>query len=147
MNAQLRSEPGSPPGSPREIPARGAAARGPRGRTRLQRLLGRLLRVAGAVVALSLLMADDGIGRDELLCELAADRLDACCPESPARLIACVHGGCDSQIVPDLSEARAECLRSKSCAELIASGACDPARWEANASCPSPCNPTVPPCM
>lgn len=106
----------------------------------------RLLRPLVAAGALVLLMADDGIGRDEFLCEVAVVHLSDCCPDFPAKSLYCVRSGCDSKVAPDINEDRAQCLRSKSCQELMALGACDPDQWEPVPSCVMPCSPKVPPC-
>jgi hypothetical protein len=117
-----------------------------RGQAGPRRAFVQLLRPFVAVVALIALMADDGIGRDEFLCEVAVVHLSECCPEFPARSLYCVRSGCDSQVTPDISEDRAQCLRSKSCDELKALGACSMDTWEPVPSCVMPCSPKVPPC-
>lgn len=104
------------------------------------------LRPFFAAAALLFLMADNGIGRDEFLCEAAVAHLGNCCPSFPAQSLYCVHSGCDGKVVPDIDEDRAQCLRHKSCEELQALGACDPSRWELVPSCVTPCSPKVPSC-
>ena len=93
-------------------------------------------------------MADDGIGADEFQCEVAVGHLVDCCPALPSDLMSCAHGGCESNLTPDLPVERAVCLQQKSCEELIALGACDVANWEPSQSpsCMAPCNTKVPPC-
>lgn len=110
------------------------------------RRLPALWRPLVAAAALLFLMADNGIGRDEFLCEAAVAYLASCCPDFPARSLYCVHSGCDGKVVPDLDEDRAQCLRHKSCQELQELGACDPSRWESVPSCVAPCSPKVPSC-
>ena len=107
---------------------------------------GKLLRPVLAAAALSFLLADDGIGRDEFLCEAAVVHLAQCCPDFLVKALYCVRSGCDGSATPDLNEDRAQCLREKTCAELRALGACDPSRWEPVATCVEPCSPKVPAC-
>jgi hypothetical protein len=97
-------------------------------------------------LALCFLMAEDGISPDEFQCEVTVGHLADCCPNFPTSLLFCVHGGCDSEVRPDISAERAACLQGKSCDELAQLGACDSSRWEPVASCPAPCSSTVPPC-
>jgi hypothetical protein len=100
-----------------------------------------------AAAALFFLMGDDGIGREEYLCEAAVLHLADCCPEFPAKELHCVQTGCDGNIIPDMREERSLCLQQKSCEDLIASGACDPARWEQVNACDRElCSAKVPPC-
>lgn len=105
-----------------------------------------LVRPVIAAVALLFVMADDGIGRDEFLCETAVVHLADCCPDFPSGSLYCVHSGCDGKVTPDIDEERARCLREKSCEELRALGACDMNRWEPVHDCVMPCSPKVPSC-
>lgn len=113
------------------------------------RALGRVCRAGLGSLALLFLMADDGIGRDEFMCEVAVGHLQDCCPTlgTATTMLACTHGGCDSKLTPDLTEDRSDCIQHKSCDELSQLGACDVASWEPAPSCTtSPCSVTVPPC-
>ncbi len=111
-----------------------------------------LLRPIVGGAALLFLMADDGISPDELSCEIAATQLSRCCPASVIEKISCVHGGCDSAILPDIDEGRGQCIQQRSCEELQRLGACDPNLWELHPRCLAmgTANPTcqvfVPPC-
>lgn len=108
----------------------------------------RALRFGFSALALLFLMADDGISSDEFQCEVAVVHLTDCCPGLPASLLSCVHGGCDSQTLPDLTPERASCIKQKSCEELNALAACDMNTWEAAPppTCAPPCMTKVPPC-
>lgn len=107
----------------------------------------RFARPLAGGAALLFLMGDDGISREEYLCEAAVLHLTGCCPDFPAGELHCVQNGCDGNVIPDLREERSMCLRQKSCEELIASGACDRARWEpVNACNRELCSEKVPPC-
>lgn len=113
----------------------------------------RALRPLAGSLALLFLMADDGITQDELSCEVAVVHLTDCCPGLAVEGMSCVHGGCDSAILPDLDEGRSACIQSHTCDELRSLGACDVARWEILPSClpmgsmPAKCQIKVPPCM
>lgn len=109
--------------------------------------LQRICRTGFVTLALLFWMADDGIGRDEFQCEMAVVHLTDCCSKLSASMLACAHGGCDSQVRPDLSEERARCLQAKSCDELVQLGACDVNTWEAAPACAAPCSAKVPPCQ
>jgi hypothetical protein len=108
--------------------------------------LARALRVGICALALLFLMADDGISRDEFQCELAVVHLTECCPGLAASMLSCVHGGCDSTVRPELAEARATCIKEKSCEELVQLGACDVSNWAVDPACEAPCTAKVPPC-
>lgn len=98
-------------------------------------------------MALLFLMADDGISRDEFMCEVAVGHVMDCCQGLPPTMLSCAHGGCESQVTPDLTEERSDCLQHKTCDELTQLGACDLANWEPAPSCTtSPCGVQVPPC-
>jgi hypothetical protein len=127
------------------MPALPGYSQGSNGQKTASRLP-RLARPALAVVALLFLMADDGISRDEFLCEAAVVHMADCCPDFPSGSLYCVRSGCDGKVSPDIDEERAQCLRGKSCAELRALGACDMSRWEPVPSCVTPCSPKVPSC-
>lgn len=106
-----------------------------------------LLRPLLGAAALVFLMGDDGISREEYLCEAAVLHLSQCCPDFPAKSLHCVQNGCDGTLIPDLREERSLCLRGKSCEELVASGACDPNRWEQVNACDRElCSEKVPSC-
>lgn len=107
-----------------------------------------LFRMCVGAGALLFLMADEGISRDELSCETAMLHVVECCPDLPKDRVACVGGGCDGTLQPDLDPERSECLKAKSCDELQALGACDLNQWQSmpTASCPDPCPTKVPPC-
>lgn len=102
--------------------------------------------------ALLFLMADDGISSDELACEIAAAKLTSCCPGLAVESISCVHGGCDSNLRPDIDEPRGQCIQIKSCDELRTLGACDTGLWELHPACLAmgttmpTCQIKVPPC-
>lgn len=128
--------PAEPPGSPL-VPTR--AARPAR--------WSRIARPLCGGCALLFLMGDDGISREEYLCEAAVLHLVGCCPDFPASELHCVQNGCDGNVIPDLREERSMCLQKKSCEDLIASGACDRARWESVNACNRElCSEKVPPC-
>ncbi|MBL9004190.1 MAG: hypothetical protein JNJ46_08090 [Myxococcales bacterium] len=111
-----------------------------------------LLRPLAGAAALLFLMADDGISSDELACEIAVTQLARCCPALAIDKISCVHGGCDSAILPDIDEGRGQCIQQRSCDELQRLGACEPGLWELHPRCLAmgTSNPTcqilVPPC-
>jgi hypothetical protein len=107
-----------------------------------------LWRLPVAVLTLLALMADGGISSDELACEQATVQIQTCCPELSDVSYSCVRSGCGGSMVPELDEARASCLRGKSCEELRALGVCSPASWEAPPVCAtSPCTSKVPKCQ
>lgn len=108
----------------------------------------RFLRPVAGAAALLFLMADEGITTEELLCETAMLHVTDCCPDLPKDRVACVGGGCDGTLQPDLTAERSECLKAKTCEELKALGACDLNLWQPNPSpsCPDPCETKVPPC-
>jgi hypothetical protein len=107
-----------------------------------------ILRIGFFASALLFLMADDGIGPDEFQCEVAVSHLVDCCPALPSDLLSCAHGGCESNLTPDLQIERAVCIQQKTCEELVTLGVCDVANWEPvmSPSCPAPCSAKVPPC-
>lgn len=142
LTPQSPRAPVEPPGTPRPSqPQSRKGARSPR------RLWWRMGRPTLGAAALLFLMGDDGISREEYLCEAAVLHLAECCPEFPAKELHCVETGCNGNVIPDLREERSMCLQQKSCEDLIASGACDPARWEQVNACERElCNPKVPPC-
>lgn len=112
----------------------------------------RLWRPLVGVGALLFLMADDGIGSDELACEIAVTQIARCCPGLAVESISCVHGGCDSNLRPDIEEPRAQCIQARSCDELRNQGACDTGLWELHPACLAmgttmpTCQIKVPPC-
>jgi len=106
----------------------------------------KLLRPVVAAAALLFLLADYGIDRDELLCEVAVVHLAKCCPNFPTRELYCVRSGCEGSLAPDLSPDRAQCLQTKSCAELQALGVCELDSWEPVRTCVAPCSAKVPAC-
>lgn len=123
------------------------------GRSRLRRSVAyRFARPFVGVAALLFLLADDGIGSDELACEMAASQLARCCPGLAIETISCVHGGCDSNLRPDIDEARGQCIQTRSCEELKNQGACNPDLWELHPACLAmgttmpTCQIKVPPC-
>ena len=140
--------PAEPPGSllvPTR-PAQGPAQRPAQGPARLARWA-RIARPLCGGAVLLFLMGDDGISREEYLCEAAVLHLSGCCPDFPASELHCVQNGCDGNVIPDLREERSMCLQNKSCEDLIASGACDKARWESVNACNRElCSEKVPPC-
>lgn len=109
---------------------------------------GPVLRIGFSALALTFLLADDGIGPDEFQCEVAVVHLTDCCPGLPSDMLSCTHGGCESNITPDLQAEHALCLQAKSCEELMALGACDLTTWEPlpSPTCAPPCAGKVPPC-
>ena len=65
------------------------------------------------------------ITEEELVCEEAVARLEACCPEIDPRRINCVHAqSCNAELVPVLTSRASECLSESSCDELKSRGSC-----------------------
>lgn len=88
--------------------------------------IGRMRLVPGllALSAAVLLGGANLIDQGEVHCEEAVNHLDACCHAPIDRTYSCTAGrGCDDKR-PDLDDPLATQIRDESCADLVASGAC-----------------------
>jgi hypothetical protein len=83
------------------------------------------LGIAIGVAIVCICFACGRIDEDELLCEEAVARLEDCCPKFDVRPYECrYNGGCAYQ-EPDLSAAASDCIRARSCEELVSTGTCE----------------------
>jgi len=65
------------------------------------------------------------ISEEEMVCEEAVSRLEACCPEIDPRRINCVHAqSCNAELVPVLTSRASACVVEASCDDLRSRGAC-----------------------
>ena len=79
-----------------------------------------------ALTVLLFLSCGDTLRNDELDCEEAVSHLEHCCPGFDSSGVSCVwqSHGCDGSTV-EIDSAQSQCIRNRSCAELVASGVCD----------------------
>jgi hypothetical protein len=82
--------------------------------------------IAIVTAIVCILFACGHINDDELLCEEAVARLEDCCPRFDVRVFNCrEYQGCYDSVSPDLTTKASNCVREKSCEELVAQGLCE----------------------
>ena len=79
-----------------------------------------------ALTVLLIMSCGDALRSDELDCESAVAHLEHCCPGFNSSAISCVRqdSGCNGSTI-EIDSAQSQCIRNRSCAELVASGICD----------------------
>lgn len=74
----------------------------------------------------AIVVACGAIEDDELKCEEGASRLETCCPGfNPQRLNCQNQQGCNTSLVPVITERASDCLRAKTCEEIVTKGSCE----------------------
>jgi hypothetical protein len=87
----------------------------------------RLMRVALTVLVLGFTVHCNGITGDEFHCEAAMAHLAECCPNFPLHQMTCesVPDGCGYSLSSQIDVEEADCLRQRSCDDIVADGLCD----------------------
>ena len=76
-------------------------------------------------IAIAFGCTDGGLREDGVLCEETVARLEECCGSLKGKPVSCTfHEGSCSTNYPDISVRQAECIREKSCEEIVRDGLC-----------------------
>jgi hypothetical protein len=76
-------------------------------------------------VVFGIMLACGSVDEDELVCEDAVAHLSDCCPGlDPVRFSCQGDTACGGDGVPSITARAGDCVRSRSCSELITAGVC-----------------------